>query len=194
MKDRVHDILAMAMSAPDDTVAPTLDRTLVAAVVLRELDRALVHYPRWVHPFAGLEFNRARRTYGQAHRDGRVVLSTLFLGTRALADLEDTIRHEFAHLVVGIDERHGPRWKQVAQRLGAVPRAAGRSRAADLHARMEDAPFTLVAVLASGEERALKPAFRRSRRFLDYRRDGRGRRYLVDGEVVAYFRYDRRET
>lgn len=194
MTDLLRDVLKLAVAPQAEDAPPTIDRTLVSAVVVRELDRALDLFPHWVHPFAGLAFNNARRSYGHAHRDGRIVLSRLFLGTSALADLEDTVRHEFAHLIVGIDERHGPRWKHVARRLGAVPRAAGRSRAADLHARMENAPFTLVAVLASGEERQLKHAFRRSRRFLDYRHDDRGRRYFVGGEAVAYFRYDRREA
>jgi len=161
-------------------------------VVLRELDRALGLFPDWAHPFAGLSFNRARRCYGQAHRDGRVVLSTVFLGTAALNDLEDTVRHEFAHLIVGIEARHGPRWRAVARALGAVPRATGRSQSPDLAARMDDAPFTLVAVLESGEERELKPAFRRNRRFLDYRLGRGAQRYRCAGQDVLFFEYRRR--
>lgn len=187
MTDPPGDLLELALG--QGSAPPTLDRTLISAVVLRELDRALDAFPRWVHPFAGLSFNNARRSYGQAHRDGRMMISRLFLGTTALGDLEDTVRHEFAHLIVGIDQKHGPRWKRTALALGAVPRATGRSRAPDLQARMEDAPFTLVAVLASGEERALKPAFRRSRALIAYRDAGGGRRYFVAGEAVLRFCY-----
>jgi len=169
-----------------------LDKTVIGAVVLRELDRALALFPDWAHPFAGLSFNRARRCYGQAHHDGRIVLSTLFLGTAALADLEDTVRHELAHLIAGIEERHGPRWRAVARTLGAVPRAAGRSHSPELSARMDDAPWTLVAVLASGEECELKPAFRRDRRFMNYRLGAGNRRYRFAGEDVLCFRYRRR--
>lgn len=169
-----------------------LDKTVIGAVVLRELDRALTLFPDWAHPFAGLYFNRARRCYGQAHQDGRVVLSTLFIGTTALDDLEDTVRHEFAHLIAGIGERHGPRWRAVAKKLGAVPRAAGRSHSAELNARMNDAPWTLVAVLASGEERELKPAFRRNRRFANYRLGAGPQRYRCAGQDVLCFKYRRR--
>lgn len=171
-----------------------LDETMIGIVTLRELDAALKQFPVWVHPFAGLEFGRARRAYGQAHADGRIVLSSHFLGTSALADLEDTIRHELAHLIVGIRERHGPRWKAVARALGAVPRASGRSQAPDLHARMNDAPYTLVAIMMNGKEHELKPAFRRSRRFLEYRGDGGQSRYSVGGETVARFVYRKRAT
>jgi hypothetical protein len=178
-------------SAVDDLPA-VLDETIIGAVVLRELDRALALFPDWAHPFAGLSFNRARRCYGQAHRDGRMVLSTLFIGTTALDDLEDTVRHEFAHLIAGIEARHGPQWRSVAKRLGAVPRASGRSRSPELNARMDDAPWTLVAVLASGEERELKPAFRRNRRFADYRLGAGPQRYRCGGQDVLCFRYRRR--
>lgn len=180
-----------APAAPEEPAA-VLDRTVIGAVVLRELDRALALYPDWAHPFAGLSFNRARRCYGQAHRDGRMVLSTVFLGTTALEDLEDTVRHELAHLIAGIEARHGPRWRAVAKRLGAVPRASGRSQSAELNARMDDAPWTLVAVLASGEERELKPAFRRNRRFTEYRLGSGPQRYRCAGQDVLCFKYRRR--
>jgi len=179
-----------AASREQGAPAPAvLDRTIIGVVVLREVDRALALYPTWVHPFAGLSFNRARRTYGQAHRDGRIVLSSVFLGTAALGDLEDTVRHELAHLIVGIDQRHGPAWRQVAKRLGATPRATGRSQAPDLAQKMEAAPYTLMAVLASGEEREVKPVFRRSKRYLDYRYRVRGRNYIIAGQTVLRFYY-----
>lgn len=172
----------------------TLTQTLISAVLLRELDRALDVYPNWKHPFAGLEFSRAKRMFGQAHRDGRIVLSRQFIGTTALADLEDTIRHELAHLIVGIAEKHGQRWKAVAASLGARPRATGKSQGADLQARMSDAPLTLLAVMQSGEEREMKSAFRRSRRYLDYRLGKGGQQYHIKGELIERFVYRERRS
>jgi hypothetical protein len=172
-----------------DAPPAVLDRTMVSVVVLREVERAMGLYPDWAHPFAGLQMNRARRSYGQAHRDGRIVISKVFLGTGALADLEDTVRHEIAHLIVGIDERHGPRWRRVARRLGAVPRASGRSQAEDLGRRMDNAPYTLVAVLESGEECEIKTVFRRSRRYLEYRLNEGGACYRFRGSRVSRFIY-----
>lgn len=156
----------------------------------QELSRARRLYPAWAHPFSGFRLNRARRSYGHAHRDGSLVVSRQFLGTTAVDDLRDTIRHEFAHLIAGIDKRHGARWKQVAVALGAAPKASGRSQCDDLHARMNTAPFTLVAVMSSGEERVLKPAFRRSKRYQDYELGKGGRRYRVGHDWILRFRYD----
>jgi hypothetical protein len=180
------DFEATVAVAPEP---PLLDRTMISTVVLRELDRALDLHPRWAHPFAGLVFSRARRSYGRAHRDGRIAISTLFLGTSALDDLEDTVRHEFAHLIVGIDEQHGMAWRRVAKALGAVPRATGCSRCEVLEGRMQQAPFTLVAVMASGRELAVKPAFRRSKQYTQYRSSFFGRRYYIEGELVTRFVY-----
>jgi len=167
---------------------------MISVVVLREVDRAMALFPDWAHPFAGLDLNRARRSFGQAHRDGRIVISSVFLGTAALEDLEDTVRHEIAHLIVGIEERHGPCWRRVARRLGALPRASGRSRSEDLGERMDDAPYTLVAVLESGAEYELKPAWRRSRRYLEYRAGRDGREYRYRGERVSRFFYRLRDA
>lgn len=163
---------------------------MIGVVVLREVDRALGLYPNWAHPFAGLALSRARRSYGQANRDGHILISRVFLGTDALDDLEDTVRHELAHLIAGIDERHGPSWRRVAKRLGATPRARGRAVSPQLASRMEDAPYTLVAVLESGEEREVKTVFRRSRTYLQYRYRWGGRHYEVEGQKVLRFRYD----
>lgn len=157
-----------------------------------ELRRAQSLFPNWVHTFTALEFNNSRRAFGQAHQDGRVVLSSSFVGTRANEDLIDTVRHEFAHLIVGIRQKHNVRWRMAAASLGAQAKATGRSKAEDLHERMSDAPFTLIAVMLNGEERVMKRVFRRSGRYLDYRYDKSGNHYHIEGDPIACFRYEDR--
>lgn len=176
------------MTAPEAQDA-SLTRAKIEALVIREHARAKEMYPNWVHPFSHLTFNRARRSYGQAHRDGQLVLSQNFIGTHATEDLLDTLRHEFAHLVVGIEQRHNARWKTVAASLGAQPRATGRPRDADLNGKMNDAPYTLLAELRSGETRVMRQAFRRSRRYMEYRFGRRGERYHIGGDMIERFRY-----
>ena len=172
-----------------------LTELMIQTVVLRELDHAMALFEAWAHTFAGLELSRrTRRSYGQAHSDGRLVLSAQFLGTSALADLEDTVRHELAHLIVGIGHRHGPVWKAVAKKLGATPRATGRAGDPSLQARMADAPYTLIAVLQNGRKREIKTVFRRSRRYQEYRYGRGGQRYRFEGEFVDHFRYDDNRT
>lgn len=166
-----------------------LSEQRIAELVTGEYQRALAMYARWVHPYAGFAFNRARRSYGQAHRDGRLMLSRTFIDTAAHEDLLDTIRHEFAHLIVGIEQRHNARWKTVAASLGALPRASGKSRDPVLGKKMNEAPFTLVAELRSGEIRVMRQSFRRSRRYMDYRFGLRGQRYHINGDMIERFRY-----
>lgn len=159
-----------------------------------ERSRASALFTHWEHPFSALSFNRAKRAYGHAHADGRIVLSNTFVGTSATADLQDTIRHELAHLIAGIRFKHGPRWQQVAQTLGARPRASGRSESSELQEKMSDAPFTLIAVMRDGEARTMRKVFRRARRYLDYRYGKRGQRYHIKGEFIERFEYlDHRE-
>jgi hypothetical protein len=172
----------------DDPI-PRLTTTVIAAVVLREVQRALARYPDWAHPFSGLDYSRARRHYGQARADGRLFISEVFLGTSALDDLEDTVRHELAHLIVGIRLGHGAQWQRVARALGARSRATGNARCEELNRRMTDAPWTLVAVLDDGSEREVKTAFRRSRRYLDYCHRKHGPRYAIHGQVIQRFFY-----
>ena len=143
-----------------------------------EVQRAQALYPRWAHPYRSLSLSRARRILGQAHSDGQVMLSTVFLGTLAHDDLRDTIRHELAHLIVGIRARHGPRWREVAAALGAEPRAGAGARSEELRDRMDDAPWSLVAVLADGSEVELRKAYRRSPQYLNYRLNHRRFSYL----------------
>ncbi|WP_439108039.1 SprT-like domain-containing protein [Congregibacter sp.] len=166
-----------------------LTRDAIRAIFERERHKADALFSHWEHPFSGLTFNRARRSYGQAHRDGRVVLSNTFVGTTAFADLEDTIRHELAHLIAGIRYKHGPRWRKVAISLGATPRASGRSESDELHDKMSDAPFTLIAVMQSGEERVIRRVYRRARSYINYRYGKRGQRYHIHGEFVERFLY-----
>jgi predicted SprT family Zn-dependent metalloprotease len=118
-----------------------------------------------------------------------VVLSNTFLGTSATADLQDTIRHELAHLIAGIRFKHGPRWQQVAHSLGARPRASGRSQSSELQEKMSDAPFTLIAIMRTGEELVMRKVYRRARRYQDYRYGKRGQRYHIRGEFVERFEY-----
>lgn len=172
--------------------ATLLSATAIEQLVQEELRRAQEQFTDWHHPFRELRFSHARRVLGQAHGDGTIKLSRLFIGTPAKKDLLDTIRHEFAHLIAGLRAGHGPRWKGVAQALGATPSSSGCSVCAALRERMDDAPFTLFAIMENGEEIALKPAWRRSRQYENYRFKTRGRQYFYQGQPVLAFRYRER--
>lgn len=57
---------------------------------------------------------------------------------------------------------------------------------------MEDAPYDLIAVMASGEEINLRPAFRRSTQYLEFEAGVGRRSYFYRGQVVLRFHYRER--
>lgn len=68
--------------------------------------------------------SRATVTMGLTYHTTKVIRIAEWLvlrGTRR--ELLDTIRHEAAHAVLGKNEGHGPKWKALAKRLGATPKA-----------------------------------------------------------------------
>ncbi|MEM7692269.1 MAG: SprT-like domain-containing protein [Pseudomonadota bacterium] len=168
----------------------TLSKEDIQQLATIEYERARELFPSWQHPYSHIELTRSKRCFGQAHVDGRILLSQSFLGTTAVEDLRDTLRHEFAHLIVGIDQKHNAHWRCAAASLGATPKACGNARSEELNQRMSNAPFTLVAIMQSGEEKELRQVHRRSRRYQDYRYSPFGQRYHIDGEWVEHFRYD----
>jgi len=77
---------------------------------------------RWRIPYRGFEMSKAKTIYGQATHDGKVRISMIFLGTNEHAELKDTVRHEIAHLVCGMDADHNYHWQYVARQLGCTPK------------------------------------------------------------------------
>ncbi|MEM6485977.1 MAG: SprT-like domain-containing protein [Pseudomonadota bacterium] len=174
--------------------SPALTRSAIEGLVQEEHKRALALFSEWAHPFTGIAFTRSRRCFGHADVKGQIRVSESFLGTHAVEDLRDTIRHEFAHLIVGIRQKHNAHWRCAAASLGATAKATGRARNTQLHDKMNEAPFALIAIMQSGEERELKRVYRRSRRYQQYRLGRRGERYHIDGEWIETFRYDRMDS
>lgn len=79
-------------------------------------------------PTGGWEFawNYRKRAYGTCnHRDRKICLSYHLLNTMSDEKIRDTILHEIAHALTPWD-KHGPKWKAMARKLGAVPRARAR--------------------------------------------------------------------
>lgn len=79
-----------------------------------------------------LRASRAVRAAGSAReRRGEVeiALSVHYAGTASLEEMRDVILHEIAHVLAGISHGHDATWREVAQRIGANPRATHRMAA-----------------------------------------------------------------
>lgn len=58
---------------------------------------------------------------------GRIELSRHLVERNDLDEVLDTILHEIAHALAGPDAGHGPRWKEMCQKVGANPERCGEA-------------------------------------------------------------------
>lgn len=54
---------------------------------------------------------------------GTIELQRLFALTATVEDITDTILHEIAHAIAGVEHGHNDHWKTVAARIGCSPKA-----------------------------------------------------------------------
>jgi len=107
-------------------------------------------------------FDRAKRRLGSCrYADTTITLSAPLTRLNPEAVITDTLLHEIAHALTP-GAGHGPRWRTMAARLGATPRATARSEQLALPA----ARYTLVCDSCGVQV----PRYRRPRRRLVCRR------------------------
>ena len=61
------------------------------------------------------------------YRHKTISMSMAFALTSSKAGIEDCVRHEVAHALVGPGKGHGREWRQKAVELGAVPESKGKA-------------------------------------------------------------------
>ena len=64
------------------------------------------------------------------YRTRRIEVAEYYARNSPPETVLDTLRHEIAHAIAGSAAKHGPKWKAVAVRLGATPRACETSHQA----------------------------------------------------------------
>lgn len=156
------------------------------AKVLDELLQ-VVPLSAWQHPPHGIKATDHKTKYGMADLAGWVHINQAFVGTESWDLLEATIRHELAHLCVGLNCGHNARFKAMERRFKAVFGRHLQDQASQLHNAIGHR-YLLFAELADGTEVLLKRVHRRHRKYSHYR--PRLFRYLtVGGQKVQRFRY-----
>ena len=69
-----------------------------------------------------LTFDRAKRRAGVCRPGQRTIgLSRPLTELHDVAQVRDTVLHEIAHALAGPRAGHGPRWREIAAAIGAVP-------------------------------------------------------------------------
>lgn len=67
--------------------------------------------------------NRPKLRLGCCKYKSKIIQLSKWVFDQCPEFVENTIRHEIAHAVLGPGYGHGPRWKVEAVRLGAIPRS-----------------------------------------------------------------------
>src|SRR5580658_9496690 len=96
---------------------------------LRELE-AIASQELTKHGLNGWSFGWAdtkRRLGVCKHATKRIEIAEYYALNNPPETVLDTLLHEIAHALAGPGARHGPVWKEVAVRIGAVPRACDNS-------------------------------------------------------------------
>ena len=75
-----------------------------------------------------LEFrNYGHRLGSCCSRRRLIALNAFYADQNTEAHVLDTLLHEIAHALVGPSHGHGPIWKAMARKLGAVPKACSKT-------------------------------------------------------------------
>lgn len=101
----------------------------MSVVDLHELE-AIASQEMSNHSLRGWTFgwaNTKRRLGVCKYRLKRIEIAKFYAQNNPLEKVLDTLRHEIAHAIAGPKARHGPAWRAVAVRIGAVPRACDTS-------------------------------------------------------------------
>ena len=97
---------------------------MITKDILHELfhqcvEQASSLYPQaqWRHRLQRIEWDTYKTSYGRVTTTGIIKINPAFIGTNTEKKLKETIFHEIAHLIVGLDQHHNTLFKRVEQRL-----------------------------------------------------------------------------
>lgn len=128
--------------------------TLEAAQVLAQ---TLLHEHGLAAKGWQLGWFRRKRTFGLCDYGRKTLyLSVPLVVLNGHAAVRDTVLHEIAHALAGHRAGHGPRWREVAKRIGATPQRCFDATTVTVPA----APYSLVCPTCG----AVQPRWRQTRK------------------------------
>ena len=154
------------------------------------LDELLVVEPKknWQVQPQSLQVTKHKTKYGMADRDGVIYINQAFIGTTATNLLDATIRHELAHLCVGLQQGHGAVFKAKAQQFNAHFGKHLKLESAQVHDSI-GYKYLLYATFENGEEILFRRVHRKHAKYSRYKA-GRFRYLTIKGMKVVSFRYE----
>jgi hypothetical protein len=128
---------------------------------------------------------KRKTAYGLASLSGVVSINEAFVGTTEIDKLRKTLRHELAHLAVGLKESHNQKFIHTNQLFG------GHAEGNELGKQVRDKikfKWSLWAHFSDGSSELIKGAHRRDKKYGEYRPTAKFF-MSVDGKRVEYFHY-----
>ncbi len=154
------------------------------------LDELILSDPlkNWQVPPQALQATNHKTKYGMADRDGVVYINQAFIGTASTELLNVTIRHEFAHLCVGLQHGHDVIFKAKAREFKADFGKHLKLESEQVHESI-GYKYLLFAKLENGDEILFRKVHRKNAKYLRYKA-GRFRYLTIKGVKVMSFRYE----
>ncbi len=137
----------------------------------QEILKELVDYQpvdSWQIKPLRLQATQHKTKYGMADINGVVYINSAFVNSSAETLLDATIRHELAHLCVGLEVGHGPVFKQKAKEFNSFFGRHLKSESAEIN-RNIGFKYNLYATLSDGQEVLLRKVHRKHRKYTQYK-------------------------
>ncbi len=150
--------------------------------------QALVSPEHWQIEPSGLQYTNHKTKYGMADIHGMVHINQKFIGSRARQLLAATIRHELAHLCVGLEQGHGVKFKRCAALFKADMKADVAHEKAEIHAAIGH-KYLLYAHVENQGELLFRKAHRKHPKYSKYK-PKRFSYLTINGHKVLAFRYE----
>lgn len=125
--------------------------------------------------------------YGMADLDGVVYVNQAFINSTAHRLLDATIRHELAHLCVGLKHGHNTVFKAKAKQFKATFGKHLKQESQQINQAI-GFQYHLYAVLVNGEHVLIRKAHRKHKKYTAYKA-GRFRYLTIKGQKVHAFKY-----
>ncbi len=140
----------------------------------------------WAIRPSGLELTRHKTKFGMASSRGVVYINSGFIGTPAITKLRNTLRHELAHLAVGLAEGHNAIFKHCACMFGVskdVPKSEIQAFEQSVGYKWQ-----LIAHLVDGRTVEMGRVHRRHKKYTAYTHK-RWRYMVIKDTAVQRFEY-----
>jgi hypothetical protein len=151
-----------------------------------ELDH-LIPIDQWAIKPVNWCWTTAKTKYGMADHQGIIHINRYFLETDFDHLLESVIRHEFAHLCVGLNQGHNKRFKNCEHLFKAQFDRKARQQANE-YTRLVKYKYMLVAELFNGQSIKLKLTHRKHRKYTAYRYH-KYQAYYYQQQAIKTFKY-----